>query len=106
MTNKEAIEILLDMANDLQIFPTSKQGHAIQIAITALKGKQITNEVAWKLLDSLAFYMSNDPATYMDDDTLIALNMGVEALKEKAKEEKANAEVDQLIKEIKDEYCS
>lgn len=37
MTNKEAIEILLDMANELQLFPESKQGQAFKMAISELK---------------------------------------------------------------------
>lgn len=36
MTREEAIEILLDMANDLQIFPGSKQGQTFNMAIEAL----------------------------------------------------------------------
>ena len=38
ITNNEAIEILLDMANELQIIPESKQGQALQIALNNLKG--------------------------------------------------------------------
>lgn len=42
MTREEAIEILLNMANDLQIFPESKQGQAFKMAIKALEQKPKT----------------------------------------------------------------
>ena len=37
MTKQEAIEILLDMANELQLIPESKQGQAFKIALSELK---------------------------------------------------------------------
>lgn len=37
MTRQEAIEILLDMANELQLIPESKQGQAFKMAINALE---------------------------------------------------------------------
>lgn len=37
MTREEAIEILLDMANELQLIPESKQGQAFKMAISELK---------------------------------------------------------------------
>ena len=42
MTNNEAIEILLDMANELQLIPGSKQGQAFQKALNSLKDQDTT----------------------------------------------------------------
>lgn len=44
MTREEAIEILLNMANELQLFPESKQGQAFKMAIEALKVIDNTKE--------------------------------------------------------------
>ena len=45
MTREEAREIFLDMANDLQIFPESKQGQALYMAIEALKQEPILDKI-------------------------------------------------------------
>ena len=42
MTNKEAINCIEDMANDLQIFPDSKQGQALLMGVKALEQKPKT----------------------------------------------------------------
>ena len=45
MTKQEAKEILLDMANDLQIFPESKQGQAFKMALKLLDNKSVLDKI-------------------------------------------------------------
>lgn len=51
MTNEEAKEILLDMANELQLIPESKQGQAFKMALKSLdneNGRWILSGGYWR----------------------------------------------------------
>ena len=40
MTRKEALNTLIDMANELQLIPTTKQGEAFKMALRALQKQE------------------------------------------------------------------
>lgn len=45
MTNKEAIEILLDMANELQLIPESEQGQAFKMVLKLLDNENVLDKI-------------------------------------------------------------
>ena len=69
MTREDAIEILLDMANELQLIPESKQGQAFKMAIKALEQEPYENVI-------------NQPTVVKFEDTNMACMGGDEIMKE------------------------
>lgn len=49
MTNKEASEILLDMANELQLIPESKQGQAFKIILKLLDNENVLDKISTEI---------------------------------------------------------
>lgn len=51
MTNEEATEILLDMANELQVIPESKQGQAFKMALKLLNNENVLDKIRAEIIE-------------------------------------------------------
>ena len=69
MTNKEAIEILLDMANELQLIPESKQGQAFKMVIKLLDNENVLDNIKAEIEQKCCITVGreNDPAITLYD---------------------------------------
>ena len=69
MTREEASEILLDMANELQLIPESKQGQAFKMALKSLDNEKVLDKISTEIETKSCITVGpeNDPAITLYD---------------------------------------